>query len=221
MPDVPLFSFSQITSDDLCTFVSSSSVSLASGYDQLPLYAIALALPHIGNLLTSLFNSCLKLGHFPSLWKRAILRPLSKVKSPASPSDTRPIANLCELSKLFEKILHGQITNFIDAHHILDDRQSGYRKRYFTQSALLRLFHDIKCAVDVGEVLILVLFDFSKAFDRVCHLLLTKLRQLGFSDSALKLIFSYLTGRSQAVVNLEGVFSDWLSVTSGVPQGLF
>jgi hypothetical protein len=71
----------------------------------------------------------------------------------------------------------------------------------------------------VGEVLILVLFDFSKAFDRVCHLLLTKLRQLGFSDSALKLIFSYLTGRSQAVVDLEGVFSDWLSVTSGVPQG--
>ncbi|XP_071578618.1 uncharacterized protein [Temnothorax nylanderi] len=221
VPDKPFFSFSQITYDKLRSLmVPSSSASFASGCDQLPLYAIALALPHVGNLLTTFFNCCLNLGYFPSPWKRAILRPLSKVKSPTSPSDTRPIANLCKLSKLFEKILHSQIVDFINSQHILDDRQSGYRKGYSTQSALLRIFHDITSGVDVGEVLILVLFDFSKAFDTVCHfLLLTKLRKLGFSDLALKLIFSYLTGRSQAVVDLDGEFSDWLSVSSGVPQG--
>ncbi|XP_071652803.1 uncharacterized protein [Temnothorax longispinosus] len=205
-PDNPTFSFSQITADDY-----------------------ALLSPHLLSLLlqvTITFHCmlshwpCHTLSYFPSLWKRAILRPLSKIKSPASPSDTRPIANLCELSKVFEKILHRQITDFIESHHILDSRQSGYRKCFSTQSALLRLFHDIKYGVDVGEVLILVLFDFSKAFDTVSHhLLLTKLRKLGFSDQALKLIFSYLTGRLQAVVDLEGVFSEWLSVTAGVPQG--
>ncbi|XP_024893569.1 uncharacterized protein LOC112468571 [Temnothorax curvispinosus] len=221
VPEEPHFCFSHISHDNLCSLmVSTSSASFASGHDQLPLFAIALALPHIGNLLTSFFNCCLDLGYFPSSWKQAIVRPLSKVKSPTSPSDTRPIANLCEFSKLFERIMHRQILDHINSHNILDDRQSGYRKGYSTQSALLRLSHDIRSGVDVGEVLILVLFDFSKAFDTVSHfLLLTKLRKLGFSDLALKLIFSYLSGRSQAVVDLEGVFSDWLSVTAGVPQG--
>ncbi|XP_071650007.1 uncharacterized protein [Temnothorax longispinosus] len=219
-PEEPIFSFSQVTFDSLRSVMGATSSSFASGFDQLPLSIVALALPHIGNLVVSLFNCCLNLGHFSSLWKRAIVRPLSKIKTPSSPSDTRPITNLCELSKLFEKIIHRQIVDFITINHILDDRQSGFRKGYSTQTALLRISHDIRRAVDLGEIIILVLFDFSKAFDTVSHpLLLKKLRKLGFSDLALKLIFSYLTGRTQAVVDLEGIFSDWLSVTLGVPQG--
>ena len=38
-----------------------------------------------------------------------------------------------------------------------------------TQSALLRVCHDVRRAVDLGQVTILVLFDFSKAFDTVCR----------------------------------------------------
>ena len=75
-------------------------------------------------------------------------------------------------------------------------------------------------AVDDRCVTILVLFDFSIAFDSVSHLkLLIKLRKLGFSDEALKWIFSYLTGRSQVVVNDNGGCFQWLETASGVRQG--
>ena len=50
------------------------------------------------------------------------------------------------------------------------------------------------------------------------HLLVTKLQQYGVSCSALQWFASYLSKRYQRVV-LDGAFSDWLTVTSGVPQG--
>ena len=112
------------------------------------------------------------------------------------------------------------MTEFIVANNLLGPRQSGYRSGFSTQSALLRVCHDVRQAVDARCVTILVLFDFSKAFDTISHSkLLIKLCKLGFSDEALKWIFSYLTGRSQAVVDDKGGCSDWLATTSSVPQG--
>ena len=122
--------------------------------------------------------------------------------------------------KIFERIVHRQITEFIVANDLLDPRQPGYRSGFSTQSALLRVCHDVRQAVDARCVTILVLFDFSKAFDNISQSeLLINLRKLGFSDKALKWIFSYLSGRSQALVDDNGGCSDWLATTSGVLEG--
>lgn len=64
---------------------------------------------------------------------------------------------------------------------------------------------------------LLVLFDFSKAFDTVDYTkLINKLKSFGFSLPVLRWMYSYLTGRYQAVPM---VLSSWLPVRSGVPQG--
>ena len=61
--------------------------------------------------------------------------------------------------------------------------------------------------------------DFSKAFDRVPHhLLLQKMKVYGFNGSLLKWFTSYLSGRKQRV-SISVSISEWLPVTSGVPQG--
>ena len=60
---------------------------------------------------------------------------------------------------------------------------------------------------------------FSKAFDLVCHnILLTKLYKYGVHGDLLNWCRDYLTERQQRVV-VKGEASDWLTVTSGVPQG--
>ena len=93
---------------------------------------------------------------------------------------------MCELSKFFETVVHRQIIEYITTNNILDCRQSGFRAGYSTQSALLQVCHDVRHAVDMGRVTILLLFDFSKAFDTVSHSkLLIKLRSLEFSDIVL------------------------------------
>ena len=66
----------------------------------------------------------------------------------------------------------------------------------------------------------LVLFDFSKAFDRVSHkILLDKLKQIGFSLEAINWFRSYLSQRQQAVMSKNGKCSKWNTVIGGVPQG--
>ena len=69
-----------------------------------------------------------------------------------------------------------------------------------------------------GQEIDVIHLDLSKAFDKVPHnLLLTKLHCHGISGTALRWFEGYLSNRQQRVV-LEGTFSDWLPVTSGVPQ---
>jgi hypothetical protein len=52
--------------------------------------------------------------------------------------------------------------------------------------ALLRITEDIRVAMGKSKVILIVLFDFSKAFDSVLHdVLLSKLKHINFSDSVI------------------------------------
>ena len=65
-----------------------------------------------------------------------------------------------------------------------------------------------------------IYFDFAKAFDSVSHdIILGKLKhQYNINGSLLTFFKNYLKDRQQRVV-LDGEFSEWTSVRSGVPQG--
>ncbi|XP_036144943.1 uncharacterized protein LOC118646356 [Monomorium pharaonis] len=218
------FDFHHVTVAEVVRLLSDTvTESRSFGPDQMSPLMIRATISCLAPRLADLFNTCFDISYFPSAWKRTLIRPMSKVNAPSSPSDTRPIANLCELSKLYERLAHKQIANFLHDSNFLDSLidpyQSGYRKAYSTQTALLRLTHDIRAAADERRVTVLVLFDFSKAFDTVSHtILLTKLSKCGFSISSLKWMHSYLTGRSQAVVD-GSAHSAWLPTSAGVPQG--
>lgn len=150
--------------------------------------------------LAKIFNLSLASFTFPALWKRALVLALNKVSSPSGPADLRPIALLCFLSKMLKRLVYMEITEFTNVHNLIDEFQSGYKTGHSTQTSLLRLNEDVRKAIDYRLVTILVLFDFSKAFDTVCHVtLLRKLRTLGFSIKATKWVALYLVVRQQAV----------------------
>jgi len=74
-------------------------------------------------------------------------------------------------------------------------------------------------SIDNQEAVAAVAVDLSKAFDAINHsLLLAKLKAYGFSTQALKLMSTYLLG-CQLCVRLGGVYSNFKTVKSAVPQG--
>ena len=215
------FSFREVTFADVVLAVAHFS-SQGKGEDGIPQNVIVKPLPIIGHHLVTLFNSLLSNGVFPTAWKRAHLVPLKKTAIPSAVSDFRPIALVCFLSKVLEKLVHDQIVEFLGAKKILDPLQTGFRRHNSTQTALLKLTEDIRTGIDSDKRLltILLLFDFSKVFDTISpSRLLRKLMGMGFSRSVLLWVKSFMSGRNQRVVTKSNGESGWLTINIGVPQG--
>ena len=84
---------------------------------------------------------------------------------------------------------------------------------------LVEFFENITCAVDNGEPVDMVYLDFQTAFDKVPHQrLLHKIKVHDVTGNVLAWIEDWLTNRKQRV-GVNGCFSGWRSVTSGVTQG--
>ena len=194
--------------------------SNAVGHDEIHLKFIKLILPFVLPIITHVFNHIIATNIFPSAWNIAKIIPVAKKSTASEPSDYRPISILSSLSKAFEKLLSKQILKHINDNNLLSSCQSGFQQGKSCNTAIIKVFEDIRPFYDKSDLTILVLIDFSKAFDSVNHkILMDKLSNyFGFSKESCKLIKSYLTGRSQFVASNNG--SSAINYChSGVPQG--
>lgn len=165
--------------------------SNALGPDELRLSMIKPLLSALTGFLTTLFNRSITDGWSPAIWKKAIIVPINKIAVPMTVSDYRPIALLSPLSKILERLGSDQITQFLEKFSILDPWQCGFRRGHSTATALLKLVNDVRAGMDRRRVTVLVLFDFSKAFETVHHgILLSKLRSMGFDSHELNWVRS-------------------------------
>ena len=95
----------------------------------------------------------------------------------------------------------------------------GFRKGHSTQHALLNLLKNWQKTLDKSCVTGTVPMYLSKAYDCLQHdLLIAKLAAYGFEDSATSLISDYLSKGYQRV-KIGSVFSPYLEILGGVPQG--
>ena len=216
--DVLTFSFEHVSVNEV-TRATESLRSNSGGYDGMTLRDIKLFLPVVGDYVAHVFNACIDQGQFPRQWKTSLVRPLAKKKSVVSLGDLRPVRLLPVMSKIFERLLERQLRSYVVDRGLLPSRQSGFRPNYGCATALSHILDDIVAATDKGQVTALVLLDFSRAFDMVCHkILLAILASMGLRGVTLSLVASYLDDRRQCVV-VDGMESGFLPLKSGVPQG--
>ena len=106
-----------------------------------------------------------------------------------------------------------------DYNKILYDLQHGFRAKRSCETQLTMFVEELHQNMNAGKQTDAILFDFSKAFDKVSHeKLIYKLHGYGIRGKTLTWIKAFLNGRSQTVV-LEGDCSGEVPVTSSVPQG--
>ena len=212
------FRFEQVSEVEVLKAVKSIKTN-ATGIDDISAFfiktGIEIALPFI----TDIINNALKFNYFPKRWKLALIRPIPKTQNPVSPTDFRPISLLPAFSKIYEKILSDQMKNYFSEEKLLSTFQSAYTKNHSTGTVLLDITDFVFESFDNGEIVILVLLDYSKAFDCANHqLILAKCKALGFQESALQLLSSYLSNRSQKI-KIDEDESNWCKLINGVPQG--
>ena len=94
----------------------------------------------------------------------------------------------------------------------------GFGSGYSGETQLLITMHDLLPNDDKGLQTVMVILDFSKAFDTVPHgKLLYKLDNYGITGSIHSWLKMFLTERHLQIV-VEGEFSDSVTVDSGVPN---
>lgn len=156
--------------------------------------------PYIIPVLTHIINCCIEANTVPATCKCVGVVPVPKVKSTPELKDLRPINILPTLSNLLEKALNWQIHNHLNKSDILSPTQSGFRQGYSCTIALLGITPEIFKSIDRNYLTVLILLDFSKAFDFLNHqILLSVLHYIGFDGNAISLLESYLSDRQQRV----------------------
>ena len=170
------------------------------GYDGIPHKIVRSSCPHLIDPLVHAINLSLSHSIFPNEPKIARVVPIFKSGDPKSLNNYRPVSFLPVFSKLFEKIILKRLMKYIKSKGILYDYQFGFREKHSTNLALSILNNIITTALHNGDCVLGLFLDFAKAFDTIDHdILLSKLQAYGISDTALKLINSFLSNRYQYV----------------------
>ena len=191
----------------------------AAGLDGIPQKLVKDSAIIITPFLNHIFNISLSEGKFPDDWKKARVSPILKSGSRDECDNYRPISILSPISKIFEKIVFDQLSQYLTTNEILTDYQSGFRKGYSTCSSLLRTTNDWLVNMDKGLINGVVFLDLKKAFDTVDHdILIKKLEFYGNKNNALRWFISYLSNRKQ-VCKVGMSMSNSENVAAGVSQG--
>ena len=180
----------------------------------------------VAPILTQIVNASHTQGEFTSELKNALLHPLlKKAGIDCIFKNYRPISNLSFLSKLVERAVCKQITQYTGTTRMAEKFQSAYRASHSTETALIKVKDDILRAVDNQRATCLILLDLSVAFNTVSHpLLLNRLQHhFDIQGTVLKWLENCMLDHNQKVAledfNNKAVTSNHAILEQGVPQG--
>ena len=165
--DISLHEFVDVDNVSVRKLLLSCSSAFCSEIDVLPTTVIKENVEIFATFMECVINKSFRECVFPDAFKRGILLP--KCKDPGKElenmSNYRPITNLRFLSKVVEKVVASQISDYVELNELLPSVQSAYRRGHSVETALCKLYNDLLMYVDSGKMAIMVQLDQSCAFD--------------------------------------------------------
>ena len=133
-----------------------------------------------------------------TIWLVSKIVPVHKKGSKTVIENYRPVANLCSVSKIFEKLILKRINDLeiLNGISLAGKQQHGFQKNKSTLTAGLLLQSLIAGALDDDNYVALASLDLSAAFDIVdVRLLLKRLKIIGLPSDVVRLIEIWLSKR--------------------------
>jgi hypothetical protein len=107
----------------------------SAGLDDILPYILKECAPLIITLLLELVNASIREGISPSTLKKSVVILVYKKGTKEDANKYRPITLVPALSKILEKVIANQLTDFLDKHNMLNKSQIGFRKNKSTNDA--------------------------------------------------------------------------------------
>ena len=210
-----------IENDEIISLIHKINPNKATGPDDISGQMSLLCYESVILPLQIIFTNIFSTSIYPDMWKLANVAPILKKGNKQLIKNYRPISLLPVCEKILEKIIFDNLYTYLHRNDFITKIQSGFRPGDFTTNQLLYILDEINQAFDSTKFFEVrtVFLDISRAFDEVWHdRLIFKLEQNGISGNLLRLFRNYLSNRKERVV-INGSYSDYSSIESGVPRG--
>ena len=207
-----------ITEQEVRVALNKSKSKKAVGIDNLP--NEILKNNESAKLLHKLFNKIFQCNLVPSIWKKAIIKPIPKnaLIDPHIPMNYRGISLLSTVYKLYTSILNSRLLKYAE-DHIYHDEQNGFRPKRSCADHLYVLNTILRHRINQNKDTYVCFIDAEKAFDRVNRdLLFYKMLQHGINGKFYNNLRSLYSG-NVSCVNMNGYLSEWFDISMGVRQG--
>ena len=121
---------------------------LPSKLDPIPTSVLKECKSELMPIITKIVNLSIETNEVPKDFKHAVITPLLKKKGlELIYKNFCPVSGLPFLSKVIEKVLSQQLTQYVTASNLNEQYQSAYRRQHSTETALLKIMNDLQHVV--------------------------------------------------------------------------
>ena len=192
------FKFRHVNEDEVSKCIDSLKNKRTLDCYGLSTEIVKLCKSELVPVLALLINQCIDRGIFPEQLKQARVTAIHKKGDKNVFENYRPISILPALSKIFERILHSQLSKYFTDNNLFYSSQYSFRQHHSTEFAALEFIDTVVNHLETRKPFISLYMDLSKAFDCLDHnILLEKLNYYGMDEKSRNLLKNYLTNRNQ------------------------
>ena len=159
------FAFHLIVYNATMRIIKNTKISTSKGHDGISSELLKLITNDISKCITVIINQLLTSGIFPNSLKIAKVTPIFKKGNNNVITNYRPISVFPVISKLFETVIHEQLSEYFISNNLFCPQRYGFRKKSSTELATLELIDRVLDQIDKHKIPINFHIDLSKATD--------------------------------------------------------
>ena len=128
-----LWSPQPVPAADVILAISKLKNTKSTGHDQINLQHITESLMVTIPYITLIINTSIVTKVFPKPWKHSIIIPIYKSGDIEEPTNFRSTNSLPILSKILEKVISTQLTEYLENNNLLNESEYAYRNNSSTE----------------------------------------------------------------------------------------